>query len=71
MSINRFEAAANRALNAVVVPILSGWQDMHLTQTMRQYQALDERGLDVTLTVGPWTHLQVVSGDRELARRQP
>ena len=54
---------ASAALDNVSVPIrlVSGWQDMNLIQTMRQYETLHERGLDVTLTVGPWTHLQVVS----------
>jgi uncharacterized protein len=55
---------ASAALEKVSVPVrlVSGWQDLLLTQTMRQYEALHERGLDVTLTVGPWIHIQVVSG---------
>ncbi|MGH3627856.1 MAG: CocE/NonD family hydrolase, partial [Sciscionella sp.] len=59
---DRYNASA--ALEKVEVPIrlVSGWQDLFLEQTMRQYQALHERGLDVTLTVGPWIHLQTVNG---------
>ncbi|BCO46852.1 CocE/NonD family hydrolase [Mycobacterium intracellulare] len=55
---------ASAALEKVSVPIrlVVGWQDLILTHTMRQYEVLHERGLDVTLTVGPWIHQQVVSG---------
>ncbi|WP_102417945.1 CocE/NonD family hydrolase [Mycobacterium sp. 4858] len=55
---------ASAALEKVSVPIrlVGGWQDLLLTQTMRQYDVLHERGLDVTLTVGPWIHQEVVSG---------
>jgi uncharacterized protein len=65
----RYNASA--ALEKVSVPIrlVSGWQDLLLTQTMRQYEVLHERGLDVTLTVGPWIHQQVVAGGGgEIAR---
>jgi putative CocE/NonD family hydrolase len=46
------------ALDRVQVPVLlqSGWQDLFLRQTLAQYQHLSERGVDVALTVGPWTH---------------
>ena len=64
----RYNASA--ALEKVSVPIrlVSGWQDLMLAQTMRQYKVLHERGRDVTLTVGPWTHQQVAvrGGDSEI-----
>ncbi|MFC4944416.1 CocE/NonD family hydrolase [Pseudonocardia sp. GCM10023141] len=47
------------ALSTVDLPVLliSGWQDLFLRQSIEQYTALHERGVDVALTVGPWTHL--------------
>ncbi|MCQ9180095.1 CocE/NonD family hydrolase [Streptomyces sp. IBSBF 2953] len=46
------------ALQRVNVPVrlVAGWQDLFLDQTLHQYQALRARGVDVSLTVGPWTH---------------
>lgn len=51
---------AGSALAALDIPVLliGGWQDLFLDQTMLQYEALRARGVDVALTVGPWTHLQ-------------
>ena len=47
------------ALERVEVPVLliAGWQDLFLDQTLEQYRRLHERGVDVALTVGPWSHL--------------
>ncbi|MEV6347629.1 CocE/NonD family hydrolase [Actinoplanes sp. NPDC051851] len=56
------------ALERVTVPVLliSGWQDIFLGQSMEQYRRLRERGVDVALTVGPWTHIDVIAkGARE------
>jgi putative CocE/NonD family hydrolase len=55
---------ATAALEKVQVPIrlAVGWQDLVLPQTLRQYEALHERALDVTLTVGPWNHQTSVTG---------
>ncbi|GIF10655.1 CocE/NonD family hydrolase [Actinoplanes teichomyceticus] len=52
---------AGAALTNATVPILliGGWQDLFLDQTLQQYETLHARGVDVALTVGPWTHLQV------------
>ena len=52
---------ANAALAEVTAPVLliGGWQDLLLDQTLEQYRTLDERGVEVGLTVGPWTHLDV------------
>ncbi|MGX9790403.1 CocE/NonD family hydrolase [Mycobacterium sp. MMS18-G62] len=51
----------HRALENATVPILliTGWQDVFLNQTLDQYRQLQQRGVDVALTVGPWTHGQV------------
>src|SRR5262249_44534954 len=51
------------ALDQVQVPVLlvGGWQDLFLEQTLHQYQRLRDRGVDVALTVGPWTHSQLLT----------
>ena len=43
------------------VLLLGGWQDIFLKQTLQQYGQLRRRGVDVALTVGPWTHTQMLS----------
>ena len=50
------------ALDGVQVPVLllGGWQDIFLKQTLQQYGHLRRRGVDVALTVGPWTHTQML-----------
>ena len=52
---------ADGALTGSDVPVLlvGGWQDVFLEQTLEQYATLRDRGVDVALTVGPWTHFQV------------
>jgi putative CocE/NonD family hydrolase len=52
----------NAALDRVQVPVLlfGGWQDLFLQQTLHQYRHLRDRGVDVALTVGPWTHTQLL-----------
>ncbi|MGD1109101.1 MAG: CocE/NonD family hydrolase, partial [Mycobacterium sp.] len=51
------------ALDRVQVPVLlmGGWQDIFLQQTLQQYAHLRRRGLNVALTIGPWTHSQLLS----------
>jgi putative CocE/NonD family hydrolase len=51
------------ALDRVEVPILllSGWQDVFLDQTLQQYHQLRRREVPVALTVGPWTHNQLLT----------
>jgi putative CocE/NonD family hydrolase len=46
------------ALHQVRTPTLlvGGWQDIFVGQTVEQYQALRSRGVEVALTLGPWTH---------------
>lgn len=48
------------ALEKVNIPVLiqSGWQDLFLPQTIEQYDRLRSRGIDVSLTMGPWTHTE-------------
>ena len=50
------------ALDRIQVPVLllSGWQDLFLPQTLYQFRHLRERGIDVALTMGPWTHTQLL-----------
>jgi hypothetical protein len=52
------------ALDQVKVPVLllSGWQDLFLGQTLHQFRHLRARGVDVALTMGPWTHTQLLVG---------
>ncbi|KAJ5569882.1 uncharacterized protein N7459_009312 [Penicillium hispanicum] len=48
------------ALERVNIPIMlvSGWYDTFTTQTMHQFRCLRDRGVNVSLIVGPWTHVQ-------------
>jgi uncharacterized protein len=50
------------ALDRVQVPVLliGGWQDLFLQQSLEQYRHLRDRGVDVALTIGPWTHSQLL-----------
>ncbi|KUI25044.1 hydrolase [Mycobacterium sp. IS-1742] len=54
---------ANEALDRVDVPILlfGGWQDLFLEQTLAQYTHLRRRGVPAALTVGAWTHTQLMT----------
>ncbi len=60
------------ALDRVQVPVLlqTGWQDLFLQQTLEQYAHLHGRGLDVALTVGPWTHVDLVRKGGPLLARE-
>ncbi|GAA4533436.1 CocE/NonD family hydrolase [Mycobacterium paraffinicum] len=51
------------ALDRVDVPVLliGGWQDIFVRQTLQQYAHLRGRGVDVALTMGPWTHTQLLT----------
>ncbi|MFJ2158080.1 CocE/NonD family hydrolase [Streptomyces sp. NPDC087856] len=54
---------ASVGLEKTTVPtrLICGWQDLVLSQTLRQYEVLRKRGIDVTLTIGPWIHQHTVS----------
>ncbi|KLO29159.1 CocE/NonD family hydrolase [Mycobacterium haemophilum] len=51
------------ALDRVEVPVLlvGGWQDIFLRQTLQQYRQLRDRDVHVALTIGPWTHTQMLT----------
>jgi putative CocE/NonD family hydrolase len=51
------------ALDRVDIPMLlfSGWQDLFLEQTLAQFQHLRGRDVTTALTVGPWTHTQLMT----------
>ena len=53
----------HQALERTQIPVLllSGWQDLFLEQTLAQYQRLRERGVPVAVTLGPWTHMQMMT----------
>lgn len=55
--------ALDAALDKAEIPVLlfSGWQDLFLEQSLTQFQRLRARGVTTALTVGSWTHTQVVS----------
>jgi putative CocE/NonD family hydrolase len=50
------------ALDRVQVPVLliGGWYDLFADQTLMQYAHLRGRGVDVALTMGAWTHVDVL-----------
>ena len=52
-----------RALDRVNVPVLllEGWQDQSVAQMIQEYDHLRRRGVDVALTIGPWTHVQAAT----------
>lgn len=51
------------ALEKTEVPVLllSGWQDIFIEQTLHQYAQLRERDVPVAMTVGSWTHAQMLT----------
>ncbi|CDO87953.1 hydrolase CocE/NonD family protein [Mycobacterium triplex] len=51
------------SLDRVQVPVLllGGWQDLFVRQTMQQYRHLRGRGVDVAMTIGPWTHTELLT----------
>ncbi|WP_373692345.1 CocE/NonD family hydrolase [[Mycobacterium] kokjensenii] len=51
------------ALEQTSVPVLllGGWQDLFLDQSLAQFRALRDRGAEVALTVGPWTHTEMLT----------
>ena len=53
----------DQALERVEVPVLllEGWQDPFLDQMVYQYQRLRSRGVEVGLTIGPWTHVEAAT----------
>jgi len=64
----RFPAALDRV--SVPVLLLGGWQDIFLRQTLQQYRHLRDRGVDVALTMGPWTHTDLLIKGLAVSVRQ-
>ena len=64
----RFPAALDRV--SVPVLLLGGWQDIFLGQTLQQYRHLRDRGVDVALTMGPWTHTDLLTKGLATSVRQ-
>jgi putative CocE/NonD family hydrolase len=60
------------ALDRVDIPVLlvGGWKDLFMEQTLEQYERLHARGLDVALTVGPWSHLEAAKALRIVTRER-
>ncbi|MBJ7339483.1 CocE/NonD family hydrolase [Mycolicibacterium sp.] len=60
------------ALDRVDIPVLlfSGWQDLFLEQTLTQFQHLRGRGVTTALTVGPWTHTEVMTKGAPIVVRE-
>ena len=67
-----WDTSRSEALAKSEVPTLlvGGWQDLFLDQTIDQYLSLSERGVDVALTIGPWTHLDTVQKASGLIGRE-
>ena len=53
----------HQALERTQIPVLllSGWQDLFIEQTLAQYARLRERDVAVAVTIGPWTHTQMMT----------
>jgi uncharacterized protein len=67
----RFTDALDRA--RVPVLLIGGWQDIFIRQTLQQYAHLRRRGSevpDVALTVGPWTHPQLLGKALPISARE-
>ncbi|WP_310785659.1 CocE/NonD family hydrolase [Mycobacterium sp. Z3061] len=64
----RFPDALDRA--EVPVLLLGGWQDLFVGQTVQQYRHLAQRGVNVAMTIGPWTHVQMITKGLALSTRE-
>ena len=53
----------HQALDRVEVPVLlqEGWQDRFVDQMLDQDEHLRSRGVEVGLTIGPWTHVEMAT----------
>jgi uncharacterized protein len=59
-------------LGTTTVPTLlaGGWQDIFVRHTVQQYEALHARGVETSLVVGPWSHLNFVTRAGGLVTRR-
>ncbi|ORW93324.1 hydrolase [Mycobacterium sp. IEC1808] len=64
----RFTDALDRA--RVPVLLIGGWQDIFIRQTLQQYAQLRGRDVEVALTVGPWTHTQLLGKALPISARE-
>jgi putative CocE/NonD family hydrolase len=62
----------HQALERTEIPVLllSGWQDLFLEQTLTQYERLHHRDVPVAMTIGPWTHTQLMTKAAPTAIRE-
>jgi len=60
------------ALDKADIPVLlfGGWQDLFLQQTLAQYRHLRERGATTAVTIGSWTHTQVMTRGASTVMRE-
>lgn len=54
----------------VPVLLLTGWQDLFVDQTVEHYRMLSSRGVPTGLTVGPWTHGQLMTSGAPTVLRE-
>ncbi len=61
-----------RALECADVPVLliGGWQDLFIGQTMTQFRNLADRGANVAMTIGSWTHTHFVTRAAPIVLRE-
>jgi putative CocE/NonD family hydrolase len=52
-----YDATSAIATTTVPTLLVGGWHDVFVDQTLEQFQALNDRDVDVAMTIGPWTHL--------------
>ena len=60
------------ALDKAEVPVLlfGGWQDLFLQQTLAQYEHLRGRGVPTAVTIGSWTHTQLLTRGAPIVLRE-
>lgn len=56
-----YRLGAALATSEVPTLLVSGWHDAFLDQTLEQYDALRGRDIPVSLTIGPWRHMDTVA----------
>lgn len=67
---DRYRFTKALATSRVPVLLIGGWQDLFLEQTVQQFRALRDRGVDVAMTLGPWTHSQLATKGAPLVLRE-
>lgn len=67
-SPTRLSAALERS--EVPVLLLSGWQDVFIEQTLEQYAQLRRRDVPVAMTIGSWTHAQMLTAGAATVLRE-